>query len=291
MLLKDIEEVFLKELANTMAPEEIKTAFAWLMEDYCGLARFALVMDPDYTVDKPTESLFFKALSQLKQGEPIQYVLGYASFLGDVYKVNSSTLIPRPETEKLVEWSAVFLDELGDKDSEQPPPLKILDVGTGSGCIATQLAKRFPESEVSAVDYSEETLDVARENASKLEVCVAFSQEDALGEQWKHESHYHLIVSNPPYVLESEAETMAVRVKAYEPQAALFVPDTDPLIFYRAIALFAKQHLYSGGGLFFEINALMERPLLSLLTEMGFWGVESKTDFRGKARFIRAQMP
>jgi len=291
VLLKDIEQIFLKELSDVMPLEEIKTAFAWLMEDYCGLARFALVMDPGYTVDKPTETLFFNALSQLKEGEPIQYVLGYASFLGDVYDLNRATLIPRPETEELVEWAALYLNERVAAGSIQHPPLHILDVGTGSGCIATQLAKQFPESVVKAIDYSPEALQMARVNADKLGVRVDFLQEDVLGEHWKHQTKYHLIVSNPPYVLESEAESMATRVKEYEPYAALFVSDEDPLIFYRAIALFAKQHLYPGGGLYFEINALKEAPLLSLLKEMGFTGIESKADFRGKARFIRAQIP
>ena len=287
MLLTEIEKLFKEELSQSMEAAELRSVFQWLLQEYCDLPAFALIFRPETTVDHETETLFFKALTRLKAGEPIQYITGKAPFLGTTYVVNSDVLIPRPETEELVLWAKEYLAQ--QKDRQQGASL--LDVGTGSGCIATQLAQFFPEMKVSAVDHSLEALEVARLNAEKMGVEVNFLFEDVLSDDWTHSGKYQLIISNPPYVMESEQEGIHPRVKLFEPGLALFVPDEDPLRFYLAIARFAVAHLVSGGALCFEINALFWKETKQLLEEMGFVEIEVRSDFRGKPRMIRGQIP
>ena len=287
VLLTEIEKLFKEELSQSMEDTELRSVFQWLLDEYCDLPAFALIFRPETTVDHETETLFFKALTRLKTGEPIQYITGKAPFLGTEYRVNPSVLIPRPETEELVLWAKEHLGQYGESLSGEA----VLDVGTGSGCIATQLARFFPKMKVRAVDHSLEALEIARLNARQMGVEVDFRQEDALSADWMHTQKYQLIISNPPYVMESEKEGIHSRVKAFEPGLALFVPDEDPLRFYKAIARFAAVHLKQGGALYFEINALFEREIEQLLEELGFVDLESRQDFRGNPRMIRAQIP
>ena len=285
MLLTEIEHIFKKELSGHLAPEEIQTAFIWLLEDICQLERFALVFQPELVADHKQEEQFFSALSRLKQNEPLQYITGKAPFIENEYRVNPSVLIPRPETEELVVWVDDFL-----KSSEETEANQLLDIGTGSGCIAIELAKRWPEMQVHALDVSQDALSVAETNAHDLGIKVHFHHFNILVDSWEQEQDFKAIVSNPPYVLEKEKEEILERVKGHEPEKALFVPDADPLLFYRHIAAFGKKHLASGGALFFEINALMADLLFDKLGEWGYTQVKLQADFRGKPRFIKAQI-
>ena len=285
MLLTEIERIFKKELSGHLASEEIQTAFAWLLEDICQLERFALVFQPELVADHQQEEQFFTALSRLKQNEPLQYITGKAPFFENEYRVNPSVLIPRPETEELVVWVDDFL-----KSSKEIQANHLLDIGTGSGCIAIELAKRWPEMQVHALDVSQDALLVAEANAHELRTKVHFHHFNILLDRWEQESDFKAIVSNPPYVLEKEKEEILERVKGHEPEKALFVPDADPLLFYRHIAAFGIKHLAPGGALFFEINALMADLLVGTMGEWGYAQVELQADFRGKPRFIKAQI-
>lgn len=209
---------------------------------------------------------------------PVQYVLGETEFCGLNFVVGESVLIPRPETEELVAWIA----------EETKPDALILDIGTGSGCIAVSLKKFLPGSEVYACDISTEALNVARLNADKNNQQVIFFEMDILNTTTA-ERKYHLIVSNPPYIPESEIDTILPQVKDYEPHQALFVTDDDPLIFYRKIAIYAQQHLYPGGKLFFEIHRDYANACVSMLKDKNFDNIIMKKDISGNDRMIRAE--
>lgn len=223
--------------------------------------------------------------TRLAQGEPVQYVLGEATFCGRTFVVNKSVLIPRPETEQLcqtiiADWDKPFCG------LQPPTPLKILDVGTGSGCIAITLRLGLPCSEVTAWDISAEALLTARENAHRLKADVSWKLQNALaaphdGQLWD------VIVSNPPYIANRERADMRGNVLNHEPWLALFVPDDDPLLFYRAITRYAAQTMRGGGRLYFEINPLFADDLLILLQREGFAETEILSDFRGQQRFVR----
>lgn len=219
---------------------------------------------------------------RLLQQEPVQYVLGQAEFGGRVFTVNSHVLIPRPETEELCHWlSEAHL--AGDQS-----PCAVLDIGTGSGCIAVTLAAMHPQARVTAWDLSAEALEVARLNAKRTHVNVSFEQVDALnppptGSQWD------VIVSNPPYICNKERARMEANVLEHEPHTALFVPDDDPLLFYRAIARYAQTALKAGGWLYYEINPLYADALQQMLSAMAFHDMEIRTDQYGKQRMLRAR--
>ena len=221
---------------------------------------------------------------RLLTGEPVQYVLGEAEFCGRLFHVAHGVLIPRPETQELCQWMIATL-------RSYPTPLSILDIGTGSGCIACTLAAEIPEADVTAWDISETALAIARENAKRTNVHVMFRQVDALqlpANPVPPATHYDLIVSNPPYICERERTAMAPNVLDHEPPLALFVPDDDPLLFYRAIADYARKSLKPGGSLFFEINPLYTQELQALLQAMSYHIIETRNDQFGKPRMIRA---
>lgn len=221
---------------------------------------------------------------RLLTGEPVQYVLGEAEFCGRLFHVAPGVLIPRPETQELCQWMIATL-------RSYPTPLSILDIGTGSGCIACTLAAEIPEADVTAWDISETALAMARENAKRTNVHVSFRQVDALqlpANPVPPATHYDLIVSNPPYICERERTAMAPNVLDHEPPLALFVPDDDPLLFYRAIADYARQSLKPGGSLFFEINPLYTQELQAFLQAMSYHTIETRNDQFGKPRMIRA---
>jgi release factor glutamine methyltransferase len=218
-----------------------------------------------------------KMMGRLEAGEPVQYVLGQASFHGYIYKVCPGVLIPRPETAELVDWIA----------EDRRPDLSVLDIGTGTGCIAVTLALLLPQAKVTAWDISPVALQVAAENARKYDADVTVVKQDTLqaladGRQWD------VIVSNPPYIAEQERAAMDRNVLDYEPSLALFVADDDPLLFYRAIARYAIKSLKNDGELFFEINPRYINELQSLLADIGFTAVEVRNDQYGKQRMIKA---
>jgi release factor glutamine methyltransferase len=227
-----------------------------------------------------TEARVRNIVERVVSGEPLQYVLGTAFFMGMELRVTPATLIPRPETSQLVDR---IIDDMSSRAD-----LRVLDIGTGSGCIAIALARALKFADVNAVDISDEALAVAAENAATLRTDVHFSHADALNMP-PMPNAYDVIVSNPPYIAEHERADMDARVYDYEPATALFVPDADPLMFYRAIARFAAQSLRPSGKLYFEINPLFVNQLREMLTDTGFADVDIVRDFRGNLRFAICQ--
>ena len=228
---------------------------------------------------------------RLLNGEPVQYVIGKSEFGGRIFKVSPAVLVPRPETYELCQW--VEREERGKRREERD--YFVLDIGTGSGCIAITLALDMPYAKVEAWDISEKALNIARQNAESLNAQVHFRQVDALNEPTEDSSPFtlqsslNIIISNPPYICKQEATAMEAHVLDHEPHQALFVPDDDPLLFYRAIAQYGKSALVAGGWLYFEINPLYHEVLEKMLDEMGYFGIEMRKDQFGQWRFARAQ--
>ncbi|WP_420399991.1 peptide chain release factor N(5)-glutamine methyltransferase [Flagellimonas sp.] len=284
MLLKEIKNIFHKELDPIYATEEVDSFFHLCVEHYLQLGRFVLVLQPDLVLTKEEETPLFEALSKLKLEEPLQYILGTAHFMDLDFKVNEHVLIPRPETEELVEW--VILD----CQVERSRDLRILDIGTGSGCIAIALAKKFPDANVYALDVSEQAIGVAKENAKLNGVDVTFIHQDILDPDFELELEFDVIVSNPPYVRELEKEGIKDNVKKYEPHVALFVQDEDPLLFYKAITQFAISHLKKKGKLYFEINQYLGKETQALLEAHNFLEIELRKDIFGNDRMLKGQL-
>lgn len=279
MLLKDIKHIFHQELDIQYGTKEVSHFFYYLVESYLGLPRFHLAIHPQWIISKEDESLFFEGLAALKQGKPIQYVLGTTSFMDLTLTVNEHVLIPRPETEELVRW---VLKDFQMSEAN----IKILDIGTGSGCIAIALAKYLPQAEVSAIDISKEALAVAKQNAIKNKASVFFKKADVRA-MVSSDENYDIIVSNPPYVLEKEKASMQDHVKNSEPSLALFVPDTQPLLYYEYLAKVAQKALKEGGVLYLEINEVFGKEVSDLLKEHSFTNIEIRQDLHGKDRFVK----
>ena len=226
-----------------------------------------------------------KAISRLLKQEPLQYVLGKAYFLDMEFEVNPSVLIPRPETEELV---SMIIESYSGKAPDSKA--QFLDIGTGSGCIAIGLKHNFPDSRVSAIDISDKAIQVAAENAAKNNAEINFIEADILDPaQWHLFPQCNLVVSNPPYVTRAEKHLMLPNVLEHEPHTALFVPNNDPLIFYRAIFAFAKTKLLSDGSLWFEINEMFGKELNDMAIAQGFTEVNIIFDFKGKSRFLHCR--
>lgn len=281
MLLREIKTIFHKELGEIYPKEEIDSFFYRCIEHYLHLQRFVLTIQPGLTLTKEEEQPLFEALAQLKEEKPIQYILGEARFMDLELQVNEQVLIPRPETEELVQWI------LNDCQIEQSRDLKILDIGTGSGCIAIALAKHAPNAKVYAIDVSEGALKVARENANKNGVDVNFIEQDILNPVL--ELDFDIIVSNPPYVRDLEKNEIKKNVKDHEPHLALFVPDDNALIFYDAIARFGKKHLAKNGSLYVEINQYLGEETKALLKAHDFSEIELRKDIFGNDRMLKAK--
>lgn len=235
-----------------------------------------LLMNRELLSDDQLRSLATMT-QQLQQHIPIQYIMGSTFFYGLEFCVNPSVLIPRPETEELVEWIL----------SDNASPANVLDIGTGSGCIAISLKANLPNTQVSAWDISEAALKTARQNANQLQQIVDFQYVDVLAHQPTDEQ-FDCIVSNPPYVRELEKAMMEANVLEHEPHTALFVDDQDPLIFYRTIAQHGLTMLKSGGRLYFEINEYLAKEMMDLLTSLGYTSIECRKDINGKDRMMRA---
>ena len=250
--------------------------------------RFGLTLADVLCGQMPDECDLRPIQQRLLAGEPVQYVIGEAEFGGRRFRVAPGVLIPRPETYELCLWESnrgERREERGEKEK------RILDIGTGSGCIACTLAAELPEAEVTAWDISEEALAIARENARRTHVHVLFEQADILDPRLiaaSPQNRYHAIVSNPPYICQKEQATMERHVLDHEPHLALFVPDDDPLLFYRAIARYASLSLTPGGSLYFEINPLYATELSALLSAMSYHDIALKNDQFGKPRMIKA---
>lgn len=270
-----------RELWRTLEPlygnGEARAITDYVLDVCFGLSKADILCGAvdEMTAEKTAE--LNKIFGRLMEGEPVQYVLGRAEFSGRWFNVRPGVLIPRPETEELCAWITA--------DSKASGSPKVLDIGTGSGCIAITLQLDMPESKVTAWDISADALDVARENAQQLGANVNFVKQDALNA--KPEGEWDVIVSNPPYICEKEKKDMAVNVLEHEPQTALFVPDADPLLFYRAITRLAVQTLSKGGRLYFEINPIYADDTCRMMRAEGMTAVELRSDMYGKQRMAK----
>ncbi|WP_298476533.1 peptide chain release factor N(5)-glutamine methyltransferase [uncultured Maribacter sp.] len=280
MLLRDIKNIFEEELIEIYPLTEVQSFFYRTIEHYLHLQRFVLAIEPNLTLTKEEEEPIFIVLSRLKLQEPLQYILGCAHFMDLDFKVNSNVLIPRPETEELVCW---ILEDVEKKTNQQ---IRILDIGTGSGCIPISLAKHVSQAEVFAIDVSGEAIDVAKENAVLNGVDITFLKADIL-ELQSLDLDFDIIVSNPPYVRQLEKIEMADNVKKYEPDMALYVPDDKALMFYEKISVFAKENLISGGTLYFEINQYLGKETKELLQNENFSEIELRKDMFGNDRMLK----
>jgi release factor glutamine methyltransferase len=281
MTLLTLKQQFKNELAGQYENIELSSLLSILFEHITGWDQINQVVNKDENLTQSHINALQNALKELKEGRPIQYITGKAWFMGNDFLVNENVLIPRPETEELVDWVTEYATII-DK------PLQILDIGTGSGCIATSLKIALPNSMVAGLDISEDALVVAKENAKQLNAEISWMQENILDTTYLPHK-FDVIVSNPPYIPFKENVNMQVQVKNFEPSIALFVTNEDPLIFYRTIARLGKQYLNSNGQLFFEMHYDQGKALLALFDEMGYHA-ELRQDMFGKDRMLRASL-
>lgn len=279
MTLPEIKNLYLEKLEPLYPQTEINSFFYLLLEHHFTIRKVDLALKPELMKKQWPEEKFNKALNELLLERPIQYILGTTEFAGLTFKVDENVLIPRPETEELVQW---ILDTIGSRRQ-----LKILDIGTGSGCIPVTLALNLPGAEIHALDISEKALSLAQENTIVLGARVNFSALDILSAE-KLEDNYDVIVSNPPYVRLSEKSQMRGNVLKHEPEIALYVSDEDPLLFYRKIASLSREALNENGMLFLEINENLAKVTSEMLSKLTFQNIEVKKDLYGKNRMVRA---
>jgi len=281
MRLNEIKLALKKQLAGQYESVELNPILSILIEHITGWDQVQQVIHKDDSISEAQALAFEAAANELIAGRPIQYITGKAWFMGEAYTVNEQVLIPRPETEELVEWVIEYAAIKGKA-------LSILDIGTGSGCIAIAIKKALPDAIVSAIDISTSALKIAEGNASALNANIEWIALDILNTAFLP-GQYDVIISNPPYIPMQEMKNMELQVKDHEPNIALFVPDEDPLVFYKAIARLAKLHLSTNGQLFFEIHYDQGDALIKLLDEMHFHA-ELRTDLFEKDRMIRASL-
>jgi release factor glutamine methyltransferase len=280
MTIQDFRDTFISTLSDTYPPEEVHAMLYRALEHYLGLSRVEVALSRKQNLKDSQRLLLEETLERLQKQEPIQYILGKTEFYDLEFHLNSDTLIPRPETEELVRWIV--------EDGKKLSSPTILDIGTGSGCIAIALAKNLPTANVQALDFSKHALDMATSNAKRNQVEVDFYQQDILIAEGLKEK-YDIIVSNPPYVREQEKAEIETNVLDFEPHAALFVSDQDPLVFYLKIAALALENLLPKGILYLEINQYLGKETVALLKNTGFKSVELRQDMFGKDRMIKAQ--
>ena len=311
------KRLFIEKLSAKFPQREAEQLMRILLEDLFGIDLKRQLMEPNLCIDERQHYLLSEAVRRLLAGEPVQYVTGMARFNDLLIKVSPAVLIPRPETEELVQkigtglsrkttiqpchssmGSAAMSFQRGhvrERESmaavyKDSPPKRIWDIGTGSGCIAIALAKRFPDAEVIAFDVSDEALQVAKQNAESNGVEVTFVHDDVMNPTSDYFNQpVDLVVSNPPYVCNNERAAMEANVLDWEPETALFVPDDAPLLFYRQILRLAKPQLNPNGQIWFEINERMGEAMVGVCHEMGFAEAEILLDFAGKPRFCWAR--
>jgi len=284
LTIKKYRQYFINSLEDLYSIEELQSIFYLLAEKLLHLSRIDIALQLDDTLTSDEEINFNQAIDRLKIYEPVQYILGETEFFGYPFLVNKQVLIPRPETEELVSW---IIEDVDKKETT------ILDIGTGSGCIAISLAKKLNNAVVSAIDISNKAIEIAKKNALINNVNVEYSSVDVLNfedklvlqDKWK--SKFDIIVSNPPYVRMQEKKLMQLNVIDHEPDIALFVEDDDPLLFYRRISELSRQYLKHNGTLYLEINEYLGVEMEKMLNEAGFKHVELKKDMFGKNRMIK----
>ena len=277
--MQKVKNFIKNELNGLFSPDEINSLTRLILEKEFSIPLAdVLTCKFNHLSDAEMQRLS-EIVGRLKNSEPIQYILGETDFFGLTFYLDDSVLIPRPETEELVQWIV---------DSVKNEPLKILDIGTGSGCIAVTLAKKLPFAEVHAWDISQDALEVARKNADKNGVHLLLAEKDILQDSVSDEK-FDIVVSNPPYVTEFEKGEMQENVLNFEPHLAMFVSDQNALVFYEKIADFALKNLNKGGKLFFEINREKGNQIEVLLQQRGFGNIERQKDISGNERMIKAE--
>lgn len=279
-LVKDIRKYYCDQLCSIYDKEEANAMILILFDHYFKIDRVRMALEPNLRLSESEMLTFHFAVKDLLKNKPLQYIIGETEFCDLKFKVNENVLIPRPETSELVH---LITNRQQTTDNSQ---LTILDIGTGSGCIAISLAKQLPQSQVYALDISEKALCVAKDNTYINNVDITFIHDDILSLRNKIETKFDIIVSNPPYVRDLEKAEMRDNVLNWEPHNALFVSNDDPLIFYRNILEFAKTHLKENGEVWFEINEYLGKEMKDLCCEMGFSNVNIYKDFREKERFL-----
>jgi release factor glutamine methyltransferase len=300
MLLKQYKSHFFDALKNSQDEQEIESFFFILTEYLHNLKRVDVTLNPNFELSEAEVGKWNAILAQLQQEKPIQYITGEAWFYGLQFEVNENTLIPRPETEELVEWIIESWKlEAGSWKSENQKRINVLDIGTGTGCIPITLKTNLPQANVSAIDVSENALEVAKRNAELNKVEINFIQanilevEDVSKLQTSNSqlpTNFDIIISNPPYVRNLEKQEIKKNVLDYEPHLALFVEDTDALLFYRKIAQLAIKNLSPNGLLFFEINQYLGKETVELLENLGFKNIELKKDIYGNDRMVKCSI-
>jgi release factor glutamine methyltransferase len=301
MNIKKYRAQFSTSLSPIYPKTEIDSFFFILVDEYLNLERIDVTLNPDFKINNESLLVLNRALEKLENEEPIQYIIGNTEFYGLPFLVDKHTLIPRPETEELVEW--ILLEAAKLQSSNASKSLNILDIGTGSGCIPISLAKKIPTATISAIDVSVGALKIAKKNATLNKVKVEFIEANIL--QTEHlnifadsstssntisKKQFNIIVSNPPYVRELEKKEIQNNVLQNEPHLALFVSNENPLIFYEKIADLSKQNLTKDGLLFFEINQYLGQETLKILIEKGFKNIELRKDVFGNERMIKANI-
>ena len=281
MKLKEYRSYFIEKLTPLYDVMEAESFFAISLEELKGWKRVDVALNPDAELSSDEVEKWDVVLHQLELQKPIQYIFRHTYFYGLDFEVNENTLIPRPETEELVEWVI--------HENKNRGQVKIIDIGTGSGCIAISLAKNLPDAQVFAIDVSGEALAVAKRNAETNNVNVTFIQQDILAAEVLPEN-FDVIVSNPPYVRNLEKAEIKQNVLDYEPHLALFVDDDDALIFYRKIALLAKANLPQNGKLYFEINQYLGKETAEMMESFGFANVVLRKDIYGNDRMTSASL-
>ncbi len=304
-LVRDCRKYYAGELEKLYGSDEANALIMILLEHYFNIDRMSIALEPDMRLSESELLTLHFAVKELLKNKPVQYIIGETEFCGMKFCVNENVLIPRPETEEMVKslelkvigylYSPSFRPDIERREmvaEKSPANISILDIGTGSGCIAISLAKLLKDSAVTAVDISEMALEVAKKNAEANEVSVTFIKDDILNPQNRDllNGQFDIIVSNPPYVCESEKSEMRANVLDYEPSTALFVSDNDPLIFYRKILEFAQKALKPNGEVWFEINEKYGKEMLELCHKMGFKHSEIIKDFRDRDRGLRASL-
>lgn len=284
MKIKQYRTQFIKELSPFYDAYEAESFFYLILEDKYQLRQIDLALNHELVFDEKDFAIWNELLNQLKKEVPIQYLLGKTNFYGLDFEVNENVLIPRPETEELVEW---IINENASPDKNKK--IRILDIGTGTGCIAISLAKNLPNAEVFGVDVSKKAIETAKRNAIRNDVEVTFMLLNIL-ETDEFTCQFDIIVSNPPYVRNLEKVEIKKNVLDYEPHLALFVEDSDPLIFYRKIASLAQNELLKNGKLYFEINQYLGKEMIDLLESMSFQNVELRKDIYDNDRMIKGNI-
>ena len=282
--IRDVFDRFKLGLKDHYEVNEITSLTQLAIAERTGFSNAKIKAFPELELSENESTKLIDILNELSTGKPIQYILGKTEFYGLPFLVNPSVLIPRPETEELVDWA------INSLKTEINNSAHIIDIGTGSGCIAISIKKHLPDFKVSAIDISATAIQTATKNAKLNQVEVEFSEEDILNPKATKTKKYKVIISNPPYVTLLDKRQMHTNVTDFEPHNALFVSDDDPLIFYRFIAKFAIKHLDQNGLLFFEINESYGQETVNLLDELGFKEISLRKDLSGKDRMLKAML-